>query len=141
MAMNTYDIRHGPVILKIALNQTEGAQGMVIFDDGESLNTFENSLYTQMNYFWKNLNSTHYSLRLEPVLNGWWNNDEFTSLQALNIYGCTGRPSVMMKINIPTGKTEPIYADTSFSSDRQVCEINFQTGIAMNENSEIFINK
>lgn len=138
--MNTYDLRHAPVILTVALTPGLEAEGTVIFDDGESLNTIENQFYTEMKYTWSFLNHTHDSFRMEPQVSGWWQDDEYTDLMALHVFGCIGRPVDLKKLNYKTGVTEDIEAHITYSYQTAQCWFYFKSAIMMNEDSEIFID-
>jgi alpha-glucosidase (family GH31 glycosyl hydrolase) len=87
-AMNTVASRKKPLYLIIALDQKQTASGDLFWDDGESIDTYERSIY---NYFIFNYNVN--SLKLEPWTYKYSQMGDEIKLEEIKIFGMDKQPA------------------------------------------------
>ncbi|CAF2829151.1 unnamed protein product [Rotaria sp. Silwood2] len=90
-AMNTVLSRKKPMYLIIALNTEQRASGDLFWDDGESIDTYENLLY---NYFIFNFNSQR--LTLEPWTYNYPQMGNDVKLNEIKVFGMNKRPTTVI---------------------------------------------
>ena len=98
-AMNTVQSRKKPMYLIIALDNNQQAQGNLYWDDGESIDTYQNSLY---NYFIFNYNQQN--LTIEPIIFKYKQMTEYIKFEQIKIFGINNKPN-----NISLNGEEFIY--------------------------------
>ena len=87
-AINTVASRKKPLYLIVALDQMQSAYGDLFWDDGESIDTYERSLY---NYFTFNYNSNR--LNIEPWTYKYPQMSSDTQLDEIHVYGLDKQPA------------------------------------------------
>ncbi|CAF0869288.1 unnamed protein product [Adineta steineri] len=90
-AMNTVASRKKPLFLIVALDKNQYAEGNLFFDDGESIDTYERSVY---NYFIFNYNSQR--LTIEPWTYNYPQMGNDIKLEDITIYGMDKAPTKVM---------------------------------------------
>ncbi|CAF3413409.1 unnamed protein product [Rotaria sp. Silwood1] len=90
-AMNTVLSRKKPMYLIIALNKNQRASGDLFWDDGESIDTYENLIY---NYFIFNFNSQR--LTLEPWTYNYPQMSDDGKLDEIKIFGINKQPTTVI---------------------------------------------
>lgn len=87
-ALNTVESRKKPMYLIVSLNHEQIATGDLFWDDGDSIDTYGNSIY---NYFVFNFNSQR--LTLEPWTYKYPQMENEIRLDEIKIYGMNNQPT------------------------------------------------
>jgi lysosomal alpha-glucosidase len=87
-AMNTMISRQKPMYLIVALDKNERADGNLFWDDGDSIDTYENSMY---NYFSFNYKAKR--LNIEPWTYKYQQMTDEVHLDSIRIFGINNEPT------------------------------------------------
>lgn len=121
-AMTTTDMRRNPFEIVVALDGYHSAWGTLILDDGESINTLENELYTLIDYDVGKVDSSMISMRSKAYKNGYPEASQRIVGQ-ITVYGI---PSIC-------GVTINGKATTNFEVNKEFNVLRIKTSLTLNE--------
>ncbi|CAF0767231.1 unnamed protein product, partial [Adineta ricciae] len=87
-AMNTVQSRKNPLFLTVALDNNQYAQGNLFWDDGESIDTYEHSVYNDFAFSYKSQR-----LSIEPWTYKYPQMGNDVKLEDIKVYGMDRAPS------------------------------------------------
>lgn len=93
-ALTTSESRKNPFDLLVQLSESNSANGFLIIDDGTSLDTFENKLYTEIEFdvSFNQANNT-YTFSSVVILNGY--DSSYLKLGSIRVSGVTSNPKTV----------------------------------------------
>ncbi|KAM5303222.1 putative maltase-glucoamylase 2 [Glossophaga mutica] len=117
--MNTHSSRQNLMGLIVALDDTGGAEGQMFWDDGESIDTYENG-----NYFLANFIAAQNTLRIQTVHNKYLSNSNPLKVGNITVWGV--HPTYVTQIRVTYDNQQ--LTVTNFISDPYQQILNIQLG-------------